>query len=85
MIVLDSHKGIKLDEKQRDLELEAIRSGQKDEFGVRPLNVYFNDAGRIFCLTEAPSVEAVKKAHSKMGVKCDEIVAVNCLANCACT
>ncbi|MBI4288943.1 MAG: DUF4242 domain-containing protein [Chloroflexi bacterium] len=82
MIVLDSHKGTKLDDNMKRAELSAIKSGQKDEFGVKALNVYYNDAGRAFCLTEAPSIEAVRKAHTKMGVKCDEIVAVNCLANC---
>lgn len=82
MIVIDSHKGTKLDDNMKKLELDAIRTGLKDEFGVRPLNVYYNDVGRAFCLTEAPSIEAVRKSHDKLGVKCDEIVAVNCLANC---
>ena len=79
MTILDSHWGTKLGAKEVEMYRGIIASGQRDEFGVKPLNLYYNEAGRTFCFSDAPSIEAVRKAHEKMGVKCDEIVEVKTL------
>jgi Protein of unknown function (DUF4242) len=46
---------------------ERIKAGEPDEHGVRGLNVFIGKNGESFCLSEAPSAEAVKKAHEAFG------------------
>jgi hypothetical protein len=46
---------------------ERIKAGEPDENGVRGLNVFIGKNGESFCLSEAPSAEAVKKAHEAFG------------------
>jgi len=79
MTYLDSHR-VKPDPKLLEAERLAIRQGQRDQFGVKPLNTYWSeDVPRSFCLTDAPTAEAVRKTHEAMGIACDEIVAVKAL------
>lgn len=79
MIFLDSHRDIKLDSKTIRTMSNSIKAGAKDEFNVKGLNLFYNDQGRAFCLTEAPNVDAVRKTHEAKGMKCDEIVEVKTL------
>jgi len=44
-----------------------IRGGEADENGAKALNVYVAD-GEAYCLSDAPSAEAVVKAHAAAGV-----------------
>ncbi len=46
----------------------AIKSGKADQFGVKPLNVYVGKGGQGYCLTEAPSADAVCKTHEAQGI-----------------
>jgi hypothetical protein len=46
---------------------KAAQSGQANEHGVKVLNAYFGSGGQAYCLTEAPSVDAVVKSHEAMG------------------
>ena len=45
-----------------------IESGQSNELGVRPINVYFGTGGQAYCLSEAPNADAVLKAHEANNV-----------------
>ena len=45
----------------------AIKSGSADEFGVKPLNAFMG-GGQMWCLTEAPSADAVCKSHESHGI-----------------
>jgi len=58
-----------------------IRSGQADENGARALNVYLAD-GEAYCLSDAPSAEAVVEAHEAAGVaiRREDVVEVTALA-----
>lgn len=49
-----------------------IQAGKADQFGVKPFNVFVGADGEAFCLTEAPNVEAVIRAHRSR----------RCLAEC---
>ena len=49
---------------------EAISAGQADEFGVTPLNAIMGD-GQAWCLTDAPSADAVCQSHQAKGVPQD--------------
>jgi hypothetical protein len=57
--------------------LNALQKSPEDEFKVKHLNFMFNpEIDKCYCLLEAPSLEAVKKNHKKLGIKCDWITEV---------
>ena len=63
---------------QTDLE-EAHRLDQRYEAeeGVRFLKAWADpDSGKIFCLSEGPSIEAVKRVHERAGHPADEVYEV---------
>lgn len=43
-----------------------LKAGKADQFGVVALNVFVGE-GKGWCLTEAPSAEAVCQSHAAMG------------------
>jgi hypothetical protein len=47
--------------------IERLRSGERDEFGEKGLNVFIG-AEQTYCHTEAPSAEAVRKSHEALGI-----------------
>ena len=49
---------------------EKIKAGKADEFGVVALNAIMG-GGHAWCVTEAPSAEAVCKSHEAMGIPQD--------------
>ena len=57
---------------------ERIRAREADEFGVKGLNVFLGKDGTGYCLSEAPSAEAVVKAHEAVGfpIGKDDVVEV---------
>lgn len=48
-----------------------------DRFGVRQIELYHNADGKVYCLLEAPSAEAVRQHHEALGVDCGEVHEVN--------
>jgi hypothetical protein len=50
---------------------ERIKAGQPDEHGVKGLNVFLGKDGTAYCLSEAPSADAVIKAHGAVGFLLD--------------
>ena len=47
---------------------QAINSKQADEFGVVPINAFMGTNGESFCMTEAPSADAVCQSHAAKGM-----------------
>lgn len=43
-----------------------VKAGHRDDFGVKPLNVFMG-AGKGWCLTEAPDAAAVVSSHKAVG------------------
>jgi hypothetical protein len=70
---MDHHEDLKLPAEA----VEAIRQdtidGTVDEFGVRQIELYHNDDGQVFCLLEAPDVDAVRQHHAALGVGCGDV------------
>ena len=69
----------------KDFDEQTLREAQNspvDEFGVKHLNILYNaEADKVFCLLDAPNIEAVKKHHgNKYGIKCDWIMEVKTTA-----
>ena len=58
--------------------LEKLQSEPEDEFGVKHLNLIYNeDEDKMYCILDAPNKEAIKKHHDKLGYKCDFILEIN--------
>jgi hypothetical protein len=46
---------------------ERIKAGERDEHGVKGLNVFLGKDGTAFCLSEAPDADSVVRAHESYG------------------
>jgi hypothetical protein len=70
---MDFHDGLKLS----PADIEELRSktqaGTTDEYGVRQLELYYNDAGKVYCLLEGPDEDAVRRHHAALDVPCGEV------------
>ena len=59
--------------KQADAIREFLRKARAatcDRFGVRPLDLYCGDDGRLFCVVAAPDEATVRQQHAAEGVIC---------------
>lgn len=80
-IFLDSHQGSDLPlASVRDF-LRNARSGTHDAFGVRPLDLYCGDDGRVFYVVAAPDESAVRQHHAQQGVVCGRVRRVQSLGS----
>jgi hypothetical protein len=53
------------------------QNAPRDQLGVKTVNILYNfEVGTIYCLIDAPTKDAVKKHHDKLGAKCDWIMEV---------
>jgi hypothetical protein len=78
---LDHHGMPELSLEMKEAMAGRIRAGKSDENGARALNVYLAD-GEAYCLSDAPSAEAVVEAHEAAGVpvRREDVVEVTALA-----
>jgi hypothetical protein len=72
-IFLDSHQGSEVPLDSVRAFLRAARSSAADEFGVRPLDLYCGDDGRVFYVLSAPDEAAVRRHHAHQGVVCRRV------------
>lgn len=56
---------------------EDAAANKSDQFGVRQAELYHNSDGKVYCLLEAPSAEAVRQHHAAVGIECGEVHEVN--------
>jgi hypothetical protein len=68
---IDHHPMSELAPEARAGIAEKLKAGEPDEHGVRGLNVFVGE-GQAFCVSEAPSADAVKKAHEALGFSLSE-------------
>ena len=72
-IFLDTHHGSELvPDRIRDF-LRAARGPSADGFGVRPLELYCGDDGRVFFVVTAPDEGSVREHHAARGVICRRV------------
>jgi hypothetical protein len=72
-LYLDTHHGSELDpDRIRDF-LRDARAATRDAFGIRPLELYCGDDGRVFCVVSAPDEASVRQQHAAVGVICRRI------------
>ena len=78
-IFLDSHLGTDLPVDGLRRFLRHARNGTRDAFGVRALDLYCGDDGRVFYVFSAPDEAAVRQQHAEHGVACARIRRVQLL------
>jgi hypothetical protein len=76
---MDFHDDLKLPAEAIDQIAQGTRDGVKDEFGVQQIELYHNADGKVYCLLEGPSAEAVRQHHAALGVGCGDVHEVNSL------
>jgi hypothetical protein len=72
-IFLDTHHGSELAAETVRQFLRNARSATRDEFGVRPLDLYCGEDGRVFCVVAAPDEASVRQQHASAGVVCRRV------------
>ena len=70
---MDFHDDLKLPQEAIDQIGQGTRDGAVDEFGVRQVELYHNADGKVYCLLEAPSEEAVRQHHAALDVPCGDV------------
>jgi hypothetical protein len=70
---MDFHDDLKLPQEAIDAIAEGSKNGEKDEFGVRQVELYHNSEGKVYCLLDAPDEDAVRKHHAALGVPCGDV------------
>ena len=74
---LDTHKIGSATEEQ----LRELQKSPADEYGVIHVNMLYNpEADTMYCILDAPSEEAVRMHHIKLGYKCDWITEIKTTA-----
>ena len=76
---MDFHQDLKLPAEAIEQIAEDTRNAKADQFGVRQIELYHNADGKVYCLLEGPSAEAVRQHHAALGVDCGDVHEVNSL------
>jgi hypothetical protein len=72
-IFLDTHHGSELAPDGIRHFLRNARTATRDRFGVRPLDLYCGDDGRVFRVVSAPDEASVRQQHAAEGVVCRRV------------
>jgi hypothetical protein len=75
-VFLDTHHGSELPLDGIREFLRAARSQTRDAFGVRPLDLYCGDDGRVFYVLVAPDAASVRQQHAAQGIVCRRLRSV---------
>lgn len=72
-LYLDTHHGAELEPERIREFLRAARAATRDSFGVRPLELYCGDDGRLFFVLAAADEASVRQRHAAQGVICRRV------------
>ena len=70
---MDFHEDLKLPSEAIQQITRETKEGKVAEFGVRQIELFHSSEGKVYCLLEAPDVEAVRSHHAALGVPCGEV------------
>jgi Protein of unknown function (DUF4242) len=76
---MDFHPDLKLPDEAVAQLADDARHARPDQFGVRQIELYYNAAGQVYCLLEAPDEQAVRDHHAAFGVPCEDVHEVDSL------
>ncbi|KAA0024421.1 nickel-binding protein [Antrihabitans cavernicola] len=74
-LFIDVHEGLHLPAEA----IAELAKGETDEFGVRQVELYYNDAGVAYCLLDGPDADAIRNHHEALGVQCGPVQQVGSL------
>jgi len=77
---MDYHSDLKLPEEAIAQIADDAHNAKSDQFGVRQIELYYNDGGHVYCLLDAPDEQAVRDHHAAVGVPCGDVHQVDSLA-----
>jgi hypothetical protein len=72
-LFMDFHDDLVLSPQMVDTITQVTQDGVIDEHGVRQVELFHNADGKVYCLLEAPDVDAVRKHHDTVGVACGDV------------
>jgi hypothetical protein len=72
-LFMDYHDELHLPPEAVQRITEEAKAGKSDQFGVRQAELFHNAEGKVYCLLEVPSAEAVRQHHDALGVGCGEV------------
>ena len=78
-LFMDYHEDLKLPPEAITSIGEGAKDKATDEFGVRQVELFHNPEGKVYCLLDAPSEDAVRKHHAALDVPCGQVHQVNSL------
>ena len=70
---MDFHDDLKLPSEAIAQITQDTKDAKSDEFGVRQLELFHNTEGKVYCLLDAPSEDAVRSHHAALGVPCGDV------------
>ena len=76
-LFMDFHDELHLPAEAIEQITEEAKAQKSDQYGVRQAELFYNSDGKVYCLLEAPSAEAVRQHHAGLGVDCGEVHEVN--------
>jgi hypothetical protein len=68
---IDHHEKFELAPEMERAFAERLRSGRRDENGVKGINMFLARDGGAYCLLEAPDEDAVVRTHADGGTEID--------------
>ncbi|HUA94747.1 MAG TPA: nickel-binding protein [Acidimicrobiales bacterium] len=72
-LFMDYHEELHLPTETIEKFSVEAKANKIDEFGVRQAELFHSADGKVYCLLEAPSAQAVHQHHDALGVDCGEV------------
>ena len=70
---MDFHDDLRLPPEAIADIADGANAGTADQFGVRQVELFHNQDGKVYCLLDAPDAQAVRDHHAALGVDCGEV------------
>ncbi len=70
---MDFHDDLQLPAEAISQIREDTKEEKRDQFGVRQVELFYNEDGKVYCLLEGPDEEAVRRHHEALGIACGEV------------
>jgi hypothetical protein len=76
---MDFHDDLKLPSEAIEGIRTETKAGDRDKFGVQQVELYHNADGKVYCLLDAPSEQAVRDHHAALGLSVGDVHKVDSL------
>jgi hypothetical protein len=76
---MDSHNDLVLDQATLAQLAADTKAHKADQFGVSQVELYYNDAGKAYCVLDGPDENAIRAHHEALGLTCGPVDQVDSL------